>query len=135
MRGWDILLGGTGGSLTHPIEKELGHSWRIRLSDSCLLTSLRDFLLPRRPKKTKELALLGGAVRELREQRRLSESELAAEVGVGEHRIQALEAGRLDPDYVLLVRLAKVLGVRAGALVSRAEGLADEADTSTDTPA
>jgi transcriptional regulator with XRE-family HTH domain len=87
---------------------------------------LRDFSLPAPSEKTKELARLGKAVRELREERRLSRGELAAAVGVGHSRIQALEAGRLDPDYVLLVRLAKALGVRAGALVLRAEESASE---------
>ncbi|MGO9321788.1 MAG: helix-turn-helix transcriptional regulator [Solirubrobacteraceae bacterium] len=89
--------------------------------------------MPKRTQKTHELAL-GKAVRELREQRRLSQGELAAAVGVRERRIQALEAGRLDPDYVLLVRLAKALGVRAGALVIRAEGLAQADCPSTDAP-
>jgi hypothetical protein len=47
-------------------------------------------------------------------------------------RIQALEAGRLDPDYVLLVRLAKALGVRPSALVLLAEGHASEGGGPTD---
>lgn len=76
--------------------------------------------------KTKELALLGRVVRELREAREISQTELAAAVGVEQQRIDALESGRLDPDYVLLVRLAKALDVGAGALVARAERLATE---------
>jgi transcriptional regulator with XRE-family HTH domain len=80
--------------------------------------------LPKRTRKTDDLALLGRAIRQLREERRLGQGELAVAVGVGERRIQALEAGRLDPDYMLLLALAKALGVRAGALVIRAEGLA-----------
>jgi transcriptional regulator with XRE-family HTH domain len=79
--------------------------------------------LPRNPEEAEGLARLGQAVRELREQHGLSRSELAATVGVGERRIHALEDGRLDPDYVLLVRLAKALGVRPGALLLRAEAL------------
>jgi transcriptional regulator with XRE-family HTH domain len=79
--------------------------------------------LSRHPQEAEELARLGQAIRELREQRGLSQSELEATVGVGERRIQALEDGRLDPDYVLLVRLAKALGVRPGALLLRAEAL------------
>lgn len=75
------------------------------------------------PQETEELARLGQAIRELREQRGLSQSELGATVGVGGRRIQALEDGRFDPDYVLLVRLAKALGVRPGALLLRAEAL------------
>jgi transcriptional regulator with XRE-family HTH domain len=95
---------------------------------------LRDFLLPRQPENAKELARLGAAVRKLREERGLSQHELAVAAGVGERRIAALEAGRLDPDYVLLVRLAKALGVRAGALVIRAEGLSNEPRGPSDTP-
>jgi transcriptional regulator with XRE-family HTH domain len=78
--------------------------------------------LPRPPENPDELARLAAAVRELRTERRLAQHELAAAVGVGVRRIQALEAGGLDPDYVLLVRLAKALGVRPSALVLRAEG-------------
>jgi transcriptional regulator with XRE-family HTH domain len=76
--------------------------------------------------QTRDLARLGRAVRELREQRRLSQAQLATATGVAERRVGALEAGRLDPDYVLLLALAKALGVRPVALVIRAEGLAEE---------
>jgi transcriptional regulator with XRE-family HTH domain len=82
--------------------------------------------LPERPSKSHELALLGRAVREQRERRRLSQSELAAASGVQERRIKALEAGRLDADFVLLFALAQALGVRAGEFVLRAEELALE---------
>jgi transcriptional regulator with XRE-family HTH domain len=85
--------------------------------------------LPERPPKSPELALLGRAVREQRERCRLTQGELAAASGVQERRLKALEAGRLDPDFVLLFALARVLGVRAGDLVLRAEALArEEAD-------
>ncbi len=80
--------------------------------------------MPERPPISRDLALLGDAVREQRERRRLSQGELAAASGVQERRIRALEAGRLDPDFVLLFAIARVLGVRAGALVLRAEELA-----------
>ncbi|HSZ05536.1 MAG TPA: helix-turn-helix transcriptional regulator [Solirubrobacteraceae bacterium] len=80
--------------------------------------------MPKRTQKPDDLALLGKAIRQLRDERRLSQGELAVATGVGERRIQALEAGRLDPDYMLLLALAKALGVRAGALVIRAEELA-----------
>ncbi|HLM84758.1 MAG TPA: helix-turn-helix transcriptional regulator [Solirubrobacteraceae bacterium] len=73
-------------------------------------------------------------MRELREQRGLSQGELAAASGVPERRIKALEAGRVDPDFVLLYSLARVLGVRAGSLVLRAEELAKESGGSADAP-
>jgi transcriptional regulator with XRE-family HTH domain len=93
---------------------------------------LRDFLLSRQPENSRELARLGAAVRVLREERRLSRRELAAAAGIGERRIAALEAGALDADYVLLVRVAKALGVRPSALVLVAEGRASEGAGPTD---
>jgi transcriptional regulator with XRE-family HTH domain len=90
--------------------------------------------LPRHPDHPDELTLLGTAVRQLREERRLSRSELAAAAHVTERRVRALEEGRLDPDYVLLVRLARALGVRAGALVRRAERPPGEGGGSADRP-
>jgi DNA-binding XRE family transcriptional regulator len=107
------------------VEEELGQSWRIRLEDYCPHRNLRDFSLPD-SENTNELTLLGRVIRELREERGISQVELAAAVGVARLRIDALESGRLDPDYVLLVRLGKALGVAGGALVARAEVLAKE---------
>ncbi len=92
------------------------------------------FSLSRTRRETEELALLGQTIRELREQRRLGLGELAAAVGVAERRVQALEDGRLDPDYVLLVRVAKALDVRAGSLVRRAEELANARRPATEEP-
>jgi transcriptional regulator with XRE-family HTH domain len=81
--------------------------------------------LPERPHKAEEPAL-GQVIRELREQRRLSQGELAAQAGVDGRRLKALESGRIDADYVMLVRLAKALGVPPGTVVVRAEKLAGE---------
>jgi transcriptional regulator with XRE-family HTH domain len=69
---------------------------------------------------------LGLAVRERREQRRLSQASLASALGVARQRISALERGQLNPRYELLVALADALGVQVGELVSRAEALARE---------
>jgi transcriptional regulator with XRE-family HTH domain len=81
--------------------------------------------LPEHARKAEE-PTLGQVIRELREQRRLSQGELAARAGVDERRLDALESGRIDADYVMLVRLAKALGVRPGTVVTRAEELAQE---------
>jgi transcriptional regulator with XRE-family HTH domain len=70
------------------------------------------------------LARLARAIHELREQREMTQRELAVAVGVHEARISALERGRLDPDYALLVALAQALGVSLLELVMRIEGLA-----------
>jgi len=73
--------------------------------------------------ETDEWAHLGAAVRERRLLRGLSRAELATTVGASEHRLEAFEEGRVDPGYVLLVRLAKALGVGADALLIRAREL------------
>jgi transcriptional regulator with XRE-family HTH domain len=70
-----------------------------------------------------ELLLLGAAVREIREQHGLSIGELSGAAGVDEARVEALEAGRLDPDFDLLIALAHGIGVRVYAFFLRAEEL------------
>jgi transcriptional regulator with XRE-family HTH domain len=72
----------------------------------------------------RHLRSLGETVRQLREQRGLSSAELAAALGVERAYAQALEAGECDPDYELLLALARVLGVRPAELIGRAEDLA-----------
>jgi transcriptional regulator with XRE-family HTH domain len=63
---------------------------------------------------------LGAAIREVREQRGLSVGELAGAAGVAWARVEALEAGRLDPDLELLMGVADAVGVRLSAFVVRA---------------
>ncbi|MFI5037857.1 MAG: helix-turn-helix domain-containing protein, partial [Solirubrobacterales bacterium] len=74
--------------------------------------------------RAQELLLLGEAVRFAREQRDLSPTALAAASGVPASRIEAVEAGRLDPDYELLIALARALHTRPSAFVLRDEALA-----------
>jgi transcriptional regulator with XRE-family HTH domain len=69
------------------------------------------------------LLALGRALRQLREQRRMSPEDLAGAAGVERGRIDALEAGHLDPGYELLLALSDALGVQPSALVLLAEGL------------
>jgi transcriptional regulator with XRE-family HTH domain len=73
----------------------------------------------RTPKE--DLLVLGRAFREVREQHGLSVGELAGASGYREARITALEEGRRDPDYVMVVRLAKGIGVPAATFILRAE--------------
>jgi transcriptional regulator with XRE-family HTH domain len=82
-------------------------------------------LSERRPKQ-QDLVVLGRAIGKLREERGLSTDELAVATGVERARIQALEAGRLDPGYELLLALAEGLGVGPSALIVRAEALQEE---------
>jgi len=67
------------------------------------------------------LIALGKAIREMREERGLTGSALAAAAEVPHWRVTALEEGRLDPDYDLLLRLADAMGTRASEFVVRAE--------------
>ena len=73
-----------------------------------------------------DLLVLGRAIREIREQRDVTAEHLAAATDVELDQIEALEAGRVDPTYELLLALAEGLGVRASAFVIRAEALAAE---------
>ena len=73
--------------------------------------------------RRRTLLVLGQAVRQVREEQGWKTDELAVATGIAQAQIQALEAGRLDPDYDLLLALAEGLGVRPSALFIRAEEL------------
>jgi len=77
--------------------------------------------------ETDEWAHLGAAVRERRLLRGLTRAELASAARASESRLEAFEDGRVDPGYVLFVRLAKALGVGADALLIRARELEERA--------
>ncbi len=79
------------------------------------------------------LSALGLAIAEIRERGRVSAEQLAAAVGAEPAQILALEAGRLDPTYELLLALGDGLGVRASAFVIRAEELLAEQGDSEET--
>jgi transcriptional regulator with XRE-family HTH domain len=74
------------------------------------------------------LIALGNAIRGKREERGLTRAKLAATTGVHERRVTALEEGRLDPDYELLLLVADALGTRASALIIHAEELGRRGD-------
>jgi transcriptional regulator with XRE-family HTH domain len=69
------------------------------------------------------LLLLGRAIREVREEQGFSVGELAGATGVARKRIAAVEDGRFDPEYDLLIALAEGIGVRPSAFFVRAEVL------------
>jgi transcriptional regulator with XRE-family HTH domain len=71
-----------------------------------------------------DLRMLGEAIRDLREQRRLTADELSAAVALPTAQLAALERGRLDPELELIVALARGLGVRPSKIFIRAEQLA-----------
>ncbi len=76
-----------------------------------------------RQPQSANLVSLGRAVRSLREQQGLSARDLAAAVGVPPAQIAALEEGRVDPDFELLLTLADSMGVRLSTFFVRAEEL------------
>jgi transcriptional regulator with XRE-family HTH domain len=70
------------------------------------------------------LVALGQAIRQVRVERDISVEQLASDAGITQTRLEAIEAGRLDLRYDVLLALADGLGVKTGELVTRAEALA-----------
>ncbi len=64
----------------------------------------------------------------MREQHGLSAHDLAAASGVAPARVAALEEGQLDPDFELLLALAKSMGITQTAFYARADELAGGQD-------
>jgi XRE family transcriptional regulator, fatty acid utilization regulator len=77
-------------------------------------------------RERQELLALGCAIAEIRRERGISLEQLGAAAGVDPRRIAALERGRVNPGYGLLLALADGLGVRPSVFVARAEALSGE---------
>jgi transcriptional regulator with XRE-family HTH domain len=73
--------------------------------------------------RQQDLIPLGMAIRELRERRGMEARDLAVAAGVDPRRVEEVEAGRLDPSFRMLLRLAQSMGVRPSAFFIRAEQL------------
>jgi len=71
---------------------------------------------------------LGAAVRAVREDKGISQVQLAAATGLVQSWISETERGRRNPSWSNVVRLARGLGVTVGELVTRAEALASDTD-------
>jgi transcriptional regulator with XRE-family HTH domain len=93
-----------------------------RIADDCL-HPIWGLFLSESGHRDADLTLLGRAVRRMREQRGMSVEELAGATGTHRKRVEALETGRLNPSYELLLALAEGLGVQPSALVTLAEQL------------
>lgn len=78
----------------------------------------------------RKLVTLGAAVRAMLEEQLLSLDDLALAAAVDPTRLAALEQGRLDPDFELLLRLAEAMDTRASAFVLKAEALSRSDDQS-----
>jgi transcriptional regulator with XRE-family HTH domain len=74
-----------------------------------------------KPPEQDLLISLGHAIRDRREQRNMSTKELAEATGIARPRISALEAGKLNPTYDLLIEVAEGLDTKLSALFARAE--------------
>jgi transcriptional regulator with XRE-family HTH domain len=73
--------------------------------------------------RERDLVVLGQAIGQVRAERGVSTSDLAAAAGNEQTLIEALEGGRVDPSYELLLALADGLGVGPSSFVIRAEEL------------
>jgi len=79
--------------------------------------------LPESGHNDADLLTLGRAIRRMREQVSMTADDLAAATGMSTQRLAALETGRLDPTYDLLLVVVEGLGVRLSALLALAEQL------------
>jgi transcriptional regulator with XRE-family HTH domain len=64
-----------------------------------------------------ELIRFGETFRQVREREDISVADLAARTGIDTEQIDALEAGRLDPAFDVMIALADGIGVRLSALI------------------
>jgi transcriptional regulator with XRE-family HTH domain len=63
------------------------------------------------------LRALGKRVRELRRERGYSQEKLAEHAGIHENHVRRIEGGTANPSYIVLVKIAKALGVTASELL------------------
>ncbi|MHB8243121.1 MAG: helix-turn-helix domain-containing protein [Solirubrobacteraceae bacterium] len=69
---------------------------------------------------------LGRAVRAVRDERGISQVQLAADTGFMQSWISQIEHGRRNPSWSNVVRLSQGLGVSLSELTARAEAIAAE---------
>jgi transcriptional regulator with XRE-family HTH domain len=68
-------------------------------------------------KKDANLVALGDRVRQLREERDLTQEELAARAGLSANYVGEIEGGKRNPSALVLFSLARGLGVDAANLL------------------
>jgi DNA-binding XRE family transcriptional regulator len=101
----------------------LSTRWYLKRLPRVLLTIRWRVSFAEAGQAARDSLILGEAVREVREQQGISIPTLAVDTGLDQELIVALEDGKLDPDYELLLRLAEGIGVRVSAFVFHVEGL------------
>jgi transcriptional regulator with XRE-family HTH domain len=67
--------------------------------------------------KEELLKQLGAYIRQLREERNLSQSDLATSINKDQQSIQRLETGRVNPSFYYLYQIAEGLSVEVKDLV------------------
>jgi transcriptional regulator with XRE-family HTH domain len=70
---------------------------------------------------------LGQAIKELRQERAFTQRQLADAADVNETWISHVEAGRTNPSWGTVARIAAALSVSISELAQRAERLTDDA--------
>jgi len=70
------------------------------------------------PRNRKAMRKLGERVRELREARGITQEALAFDAGIHVNHLSTVERGEANPSFLVLVSLAKVLGVSVAELVA-----------------
>ena len=63
------------------------------------------------------LRALGKRIRELRKKRGISQEKLAELASVHENHIRRIERGEANPSYLVVLRIARALGVKPSELV------------------
>jgi transcriptional regulator with XRE-family HTH domain len=71
--------------------------------------------------RSREHAALGTALRELREERDLTQQQLAKKAGVAPTFLSDVERGTRNPSWSTILSIAKALKVKPSELVARAE--------------
>lgn len=67
------------------------------------------------------LVALGNAIRDLRDEQRVSQEELGLRCGVHRNYVGGIERAERKPSIVTIARLAEALGLATSDLVARAE--------------
>jgi transcriptional regulator with XRE-family HTH domain len=84
--------------------------------------------MPRKPDYDESLPgpsahALSAAMKEVREKRGISVADAATAANITPGRLRSVENGRREPDFILIMRVARALGVRAPEFIHRAEQL------------
>jgi len=82
--------------------------------------------MPARRASPRPQTALGRAIRELRTERGLSQEAVALDAGIQPSWLSHIEAGRRNPSWSTVQRIAAALGVRVSDVALRAEKIEDD---------